>query len=89
MAADAHMELIQQEIYLLENLAHPRIINLHTYFYSNDGKYIHLVMEYARNGSLSKMIATQAATNKHFSEKVSDILTITIWYDGSWAGKSF
>lgn len=73
MAADAHLELIQQEIYLLENLAHPRIISLHSYFYSNDGKYIHLVMEYARNGSLCKLIAAQAADNKRFTEKVSDI----------------
>lgn len=70
MAADVHFEMIQQEIYLLKNLVHPRIISLYAYFYSNDGKYIHIVMEYAEHGSLSKLIADKTLKNQRFNENV-------------------
>lgn len=70
MAATVHLELIQQEIYLLQNLSHPRIISLYNYFFSNDGKYIHIVMEYARNGPLSKLIATKLSNDEAFEENV-------------------
>ncbi|XP_055324406.1 uncharacterized protein LOC129578992 [Sitodiplosis mosellana] len=60
VVTNAHFEMIQQEIYLLQNLAHPRIIGLYEYFCSNtDNKCIYIVMEYASNGSLSKMINDQ------------------------------
>lgn len=65
-----HFEMIQQEIYLLQNLAHPRIIGLYEYFCSDaDDKCIYIVMEYASNGSLSKMINDQ---RNYFGENVSD-----------------
>lgn len=55
--AIAHLEMIQREIYLLQHLAHPRIIRLYEYFCSNENNAVYIVMEYAAIGSLSKMIA--------------------------------
>lgn len=81
MAETVHLELIQQEIYLLQHLNHPRIIQLFNYYFSNDGKYIHIVMEYARNGPLSKLIAAKLADNQWFKEKVMDwIMHFTKWF---------
>lgn len=68
--AEAHFEMIQHEIFLLQNLIHPRIITLYSYFYSNDGKYINIVMEYAKYGSLSTLIAGKADKKQQFDEKV-------------------
>lgn len=76
MAETVHLELIQQEIYLLQHLNHPRVIQLFNYYFSNDGKYIHIVMEYARNGPLSKAIATKLADSQRFKEKVMDCLIL-------------
>lgn len=83
MAADVHFEMIQQEIYLLKNLVHPRIISLYAYFYSNDGKYIHIVMEYAEHGSLSKLIGDKILKNQRFNENVRIHLihTISIYFN--------
>lgn len=66
-----HFELIRQEIYLLQNLIHPRIIRLYSYFYSNDGDYIHIIMEYASHGSLAKLIASQLKKDEFLHESVS------------------
>lgn len=66
-----HFELIRQEIYLLQNLIHPRIIRLYSYFYSNDGDYINIIMEYASHGSLTKLIASQLKKDAFLHESVS------------------
>lgn len=71
VATNAHFELIQHEIYLLQNLMHPRIISLHDYFYSKDCKYIHIVMEHAIHGPLSKLITDRHIENSYFDETVS------------------
>lgn len=64
-----HIEMIKQEIYLLQNLAHPRIIGLYEYFCSdNNNECIYIVMEYASRGSLSKMLNEQQT---FFDESVS------------------
>lgn len=63
--------MIQHEIYLLQNLMHPRIISLHDYFYSKDCKYIHIVMEHAIHGPLSKLITDRHIENSYFDETVS------------------
>lgn len=63
--------MIQHEIYLLQNLMHPRIISLHDYFYSKDCKYIHIVMEHAVHGPLSKLITDRHIENSYFDETVS------------------
>lgn len=70
-ATNAHFEMIQQEIYLLQNLMHPRIIGLHDYFYSKDCKYIHIVMEHANHGPLSKLITDKYDGKSYFDEFVS------------------
>lgn len=72
-AATAHFTQIQQEIYLLQNLIHPRIIKLYSYFYSNDCDYIFIIMEYASYGSLAKLIAQQIKEDRFLNEKVSKI----------------
>lgn len=70
--ANTHIKMIQREIYLLQNLAHPRIISLLGYFCSETGyDYIYIVMEYASLGSLSKIIAEQNAKHQFFDEQVS------------------
>lgn len=63
--------MIQQEIYLLHNLAHPRIISLLDYFCINDNNDICIVMEFASNGSLSKMIADRSNQMEFLPEHVS------------------
>lgn len=73
VAADMHLEMIQQEIYLLQNLMHPRVISFYGYFYTSDNKYIHIVMEYATHGALSKLIAERLTEKKPLDESVSVI----------------
>lgn len=69
-----HFEMIQQEIYLLQNLAHPRIIGLYEYFCTdNECKNIYIVMEYASHGSLSTLINNQL---NFFDENVSESIFI-------------
>lgn len=69
---NVHFELIQQEIYLLQNLTHPRIIKFHGYFYTQDiDKYINIVMEYASFGPLSKLIAERFSQRLFLEENVS------------------
>lgn len=68
--ANRHIEMIQQEIFLLHNLIHPRIISLLGYFWSNDNREIFIVMEYASFGSLSMMIGHRRAQMSFFEESV-------------------
>lgn len=70
--ASKHFDLIQQEIYLLQNLIHPRIIHLYDYFYSNDNAFVYIVMELAAFGPLSKMITHRRARLEFFHEMVSE-----------------
>lgn len=70
MPNKTHLHSIQQEIYLLQNLDHPRIISLYSFFYSDDKKFIHIVMEYATLGPLSKLLAQKVAENGIFNETV-------------------
>lgn len=70
IAGDAHFELIQQEIYLLQNLIHPRIIRFYSSFLSNDCDYIHIIMEYAPHGSLAQLIAKQLEADQFLDENV-------------------
>lgn len=65
--------MIQQEIYLLQHLAHPRIISLYEYFCSKDNSVVYIVMEYASFGSLSKMIAHRHTKMDFLPEHVSKI----------------
>lgn len=69
-AASTHFDMIQQEIYLLQNLMHPRIIHLYDYFYSNDNAYVYIVMELAAFGSLSTAIAYRRTQMSFFHEIV-------------------
>lgn len=72
VATNAHFEMILQEIYLLQNLTHPRIIKLYEYFYTeHEDKSIHIVMEHAEFGPLSRLIAERNAQRKFFDENVS------------------
>lgn len=73
--ASKHFDMIQQEIYLLQNLIHPRIIHLYDYFYSNDNAFVHIVMELAAFGPLSKMIADRRSRMEFFQELVSMLHT--------------
>ncbi|XP_031620172.1 serine/threonine-protein kinase nekl-2-like [Contarinia nasturtii] len=69
-AASKHLGMIQREIYLLQNLAHPRIISMYGYFCSEtDDEYVYIVMEYAAFGSLSKIIAENCAQHLFFDEQ--------------------
>lgn len=69
---NTHFEMIQQEIYLLQNLAHPRIIGLYEYFCTdNDHTCIYIVMEFASRGSLSRLINNQQT---FFDEHVSETI---------------
>lgn len=69
--AVAHLQMIQREIYLLQNLQHPRIISLYGYFCTDDSRIIYIVMEYASFGSLSNMIARRHAQMDFLPEFVS------------------
>lgn len=71
--ANTHFDMIQQEIYLLQHLIHPRIIQLYDYFYSNDNAFVYIVMELAAFGPLSKMIAHRRTQMEFFQEVVSSV----------------
>lgn len=71
--ANKHFDMIQQEIYLLQNLIHPRIVHLYDYFYSNDNAFVYIVMELAAFGPLSKMIAHRRTQMDFFQEAVSSV----------------
>lgn len=68
--AATHFEMIQQEIYLLQHLAHPRIISLMEYFCLSNNDDICIVMEYASYGPLSKMIAERNVQKDFLPEYV-------------------
>lgn len=74
--ANTHSDMIQQEIYLLQNLTHPRIIHLYDYFYSNDNAFVYIVMELAAFGSLSNEIAYRRTQMQFYDEVVSIIACI-------------
>lgn len=80
VTANVHFKLIQQEIYLLQHLIHPRIIRLFDYYYSNDGNYIHIIMEYATRGSLAKFIANKINDNQFLNERVRIMNHLTIFF---------
>lgn len=60
--------MIKREIYLLLNLKHPRIIQLHDYFCGLNCVYI--AMEYAENGTLQQLINKRADQKHYFNENV-------------------
>lgn len=70
MNAGKHTEMIQKEIYLLENLNHPRIIRFLTNFTLRSDNNFYIVMEYACNGSLSKSLVDRRARVQFLSENV-------------------
>lgn len=74
--ANTHFDMIQQEIYLLQHLIHPRIIHLYDYFYSNDNAFVFIVMELAAFGPLSKMIAHRRTQLDFFQEVVSSTVCV-------------
>lgn len=53
---EQHIEMIKREIYLLIELKHPRVISIQSNFYVYGDNHIHIVMEYARNGSLLNLL---------------------------------
>lgn len=73
MTALVQYRQIMQEIYLLKNLNHPRIIKMCEYFIGKEGDHlcVSIVMEYANKGPLSTLILNQKSTGLLFDEKVA------------------
>lgn len=63
-------EMIQKEIFLLVNLQHPRIIQLHSHFTILNDNHVYIVMEYATEGALSKYLAERRNKVRFLSQKV-------------------
>lgn len=66
---NAWRDQVQQEIYLLQNLKHPRVIKFLQHFYTTNHAYI--VMEYASNGPLSKYLQEKRERKSFLNENVS------------------
>lgn len=60
---------VENEIYLLRNLKHPRIIKFLDAFYADN--CVHIVMEYAANGPLSKFLSQKLRQKQYMDESVS------------------
>lgn len=75
-----HQKHILQEIYLLKNLKHPRIVKMLEYFTESfEGKeYISIIMEYAENGSLASLLSTQKLCKDILREEVKQIGLVNI-----------
>lgn len=63
-------ELVQQEIYLLENLNHPRIIKFLQQFHTTN--HVCIVMEYAEGGPLSAFLQQKQAEKSRIDQYVSE-----------------
>lgn len=63
-------DMMEREIYLLMNLKHPRIINMHSHFSVVGDDHIYIVMEYAHNGSLENFIIERRHRIQFLSENV-------------------
>lgn len=75
-----HTDMIKKEIYLLQNLNHPRIIRFLTHFTLPSDNNFYIVMEYASNGSLSKSLVARRARVQFLSENVRSIINISSLY---------
>ena len=56
-----------KEVFMLKNIAHPNIIKCHTSFVEDN--HLHIVMEYAKDGDLFKLIENQRQAKRFFAEK--------------------
>lgn len=73
----AWYEQVQQEIYLLQNLNHPRIIKFHQQFCTTN--HVCIVMEHADGGPLSKFLVERREQSSYIDQYVSCPLP-RIWY---------
>lgn len=69
-SAKQFLKMVNQEIYLLKNLQHPRIIRLINSFLIENGNYICLQMEYAKYGTLKQLIARHKSNKRYFKQSV-------------------
>lgn len=65
----AWLEQVQQEIYLLQNLKHPRIIKFLQQFYTTN--HVCIVMEHADGGPLSKFLQQKQMEKSYIDQYVS------------------
>lgn len=69
--ANTHYEQVKEEIYLLKNLKHPRIITMYSHFSIVGDNHMYIVMEYAEQGALAALLAGKRMTKSYLNEYVS------------------
>lgn len=63
------LEQVEHEVYLLQNLKHPRIIKFLDCFHTTN--HVHIVMELATEGPLSTYLAARRHKREHLDQYVS------------------
>jgi serine/threonine-protein kinase ULK2 len=56
---------IRRELSVLKTLNHPNIIKLHDVFFDNENKNVYLVLDYYKNGDLTKLLKNKPLKEKY------------------------